>query len=72
LSWKILDRKTGRVKFDRYIVIMCELMNRHEVLDNRRCDMDIIQLKGRCICGYGSGGCVGDTEPGTIANTDRT
>lgn len=44
-SSKILHKETKRVKFHRATVINGELTNKEQVLDNFKCNKDIVYIK---------------------------
>jgi len=67
---KILDRKTGGVKFNRDIVITGEATNTDQILNKVRRNKNVVQMEGfggsgnECVC------LVRDRQPSTIAHCD--
>ena len=43
---KVLQREAKRVKLDGAVVISCKLADRKKILNNGRCNKNIIKIKG--------------------------
>jgi len=43
---KVLQREAKRVKLDGAVVISCKLADKKKILNNGRCNKNIIKIKG--------------------------
>ena len=69
---EVLHRKTKRVKIDRTIVIGSKLTDKNQILNDARCNEDVMKMewtsrkrrRKRCMpgCGDGNGGAVSNSN----------
>jgi len=67
---KILNSKTKRVKFDRAFVIFCKATNRNKIIDNVRCDKNIIKSKRTRVMNKRYRSSSSNKNATTITNND--